>query len=156
MRGLVGVVEGKRWLAAAATDWWTAERALDAMAPRFTLAGPVTSERIDELLDRGVRRGEPQRIACAGRRRGDGQAEPRAALRRDAAAHGTIETASCTARLADGRLELWLCEPGTRAARARRRESARHGARPTWCSTRFPPAGASTGGSSTTMRSRRR
>ena len=28
-RGLVGVVEGKRWLAAAATDWWTAEQALE-------------------------------------------------------------------------------------------------------------------------------
>ena len=65
-RGLVGIVEGKRWLAAAATDWWAAEQALEAMAPRFTLAGPVSSARIDELLDEGVRRGEPLRIAERG------------------------------------------------------------------------------------------
>src|SRR5690606_22178363 len=51
-RGLVGVVEGKRWLAAVATDWWTAEQALDDMAPRFRVAAPVSSPRIDELLDR--------------------------------------------------------------------------------------------------------
>jgi len=118
MRGLVGVVEGKRWLAAAATDWWTAERALDAMAPRFTLAGPVTSDRIDELLDRGVRRGDPRRIAVRGA--GDeALAKPSLALRYDVmpAVHATIETASCTARLADGRLELWLASQAPERAR---------------------------------------
>jgi isoquinoline 1-oxidoreductase beta subunit len=118
MRGLVGVVEGKRWLAAVATDWWTAERALDAMAPRFTLAGPVSSARIEERLDRGVRRGDPQRIA----ERGVGDANmprPSLALRYDVmpAAHGTIETASCTARLAEGRLELWLASQAPERAR---------------------------------------
>jgi isoquinoline 1-oxidoreductase beta subunit len=116
--GLVGVVAGKRWLAAVATDWWTAERALDDMAPRVTLAGPVSTARIDEQLDRGVRRGEPQRIA----RRGVGDDEmpkPSIALRYDVmpAAHGTIETATCTARLADGRLELWLASQAPERAR---------------------------------------
>lgn len=108
-RGLVGVVEGKRWLAAVATDWWTAEQALDDMAPRFRVAAPVSSPRIDELLDRGVRRGEPRRVAERGA--GDESMDkPTLALRYDVmpAAHGTIETASCTARLSDGRLELWL------------------------------------------------
>jgi isoquinoline 1-oxidoreductase beta subunit len=117
-RGLVGVVEGRRWLAAAATDWWTAEQALEAMAPRFTAAGAVTTERIDELLDAGVRRGEPLRIA----ERGEGDdlmSKPSLALRYDVmpAAHGTIETASCTARLADGRLELWLASQAPEQAR---------------------------------------
>ena len=117
-RGLVGVVEGRRWLAAVATDWWAAEQALEAMAPRFTLAGPVTSARIDELLDQGVRRGEPHRIAERGA--GDqAMARPSLALRYDVmpAAHGTIETASCTARLADGRLELWLASQAPEKAR---------------------------------------
>jgi len=108
-RGLVGIVEGKRWLAAVAETWWAAEQALDAMAPRFRVQSPVTTARIDELLDRGVRRGEPQRIA----ERGDGDsglAKPSLALRYDVmpAAHGTIETATATARLSDGRLELWV------------------------------------------------
>lgn len=118
-RGLVGVVKGKRWLAAVATDWWTAEQALEAMAPRFTFAGAVTSERIDELLDQGVRHGETQRIAARGK--GDDlMPKPDLALRYDVmpAAHGTIETASCTARLADGRLELWLASQAPERARA--------------------------------------
>ncbi len=121
-RGLVGVVRGKRWLAAAATDWWTAERALDAMAARFRVEHPANSARIEELLDAGVRRGEPQRVA----ERGEGDAALLAgmdkstlALRYDVmpAAHGTIETASCTARLADGRLELWLASQAPERAR---------------------------------------
>ncbi len=117
-RGLVGVVEGKRWLAAAATDWWTAEQALDAMAPRFKVSGAVTTERIEELLDAGVRRGAAQRIAERGA--GDERMfKPSLALRYDVmpAAHGTIETASCTARLADGRLELWLASQAPERAR---------------------------------------
>jgi isoquinoline 1-oxidoreductase beta subunit len=117
-RGLVGVIEGKRWLAAVATDWWSAEQALDAMAPRFRLAGPATTDRIDERLDAGVRRGEPQRVATRGA--GDDLMDkPTLALRFDVmpAAHGTIETASATARLADGRLELWLASQAPEQAR---------------------------------------
>jgi isoquinoline 1-oxidoreductase beta subunit len=118
MRGLVGIVKGKRWLAAVAETWWTAEQALDALAPRFRTASPVSTARIDELLDHGVRRGRPQRIAL----RGDGDAsmpEPDLALRYDVmpAAHGTIETASATARLADGRLELWIAAQAPERAR---------------------------------------
>ena len=118
-RGLIGVVDGKRWLAAVASDWWTAERALDDMAPRFRLPNPANSARIEELLDAGVRRGTPQRVATRGA--GD-EAMGRAtlALRYDVmpAAHGTIETASCTARLAGGRLELWLAAQAPEQARA--------------------------------------
>jgi len=118
VRGLIGLVEGKRWLAAVAETWWAAEQALDALAPRFRLASPVSSSRIDELLDHGVRRGEPQRIAL----RGDGDAsmpKPDLALRYDVmpAAHGTIETASAAARLADGRLELWVASQAPERAR---------------------------------------
>jgi isoquinoline 1-oxidoreductase beta subunit len=118
-RGLVGVVAGKRWLAAVATDWWTAERIADALAPRFRVTGLARSERIEEALDAGVRRGEPQRVG----ERGQGDAlmdKPSLALRYDVmpAAHGTIETASCTARLQDGRLELWFASQAPENARA--------------------------------------
>jgi isoquinoline 1-oxidoreductase beta subunit len=117
--GLIGVVDGKRWLAAVASDWWTAERALDDMAPRFRLANPANSARIEELLDAGVRRGEPLRVATRGA--GDeALGQPTLALRYDVmpAAHGTIETASCTARLTDGQLELWLAAQAPEQARA--------------------------------------
>ncbi len=118
-RGLIGIVNGNRWLAAVASDWWTAERALEAMAPRFRVPNPANSARIEELLDAGVRRGTPQRVAT--RDAGDqGMDRPTLALRYDVmpAAHGTIETASCTARLSGGRLELWLATQAPEQARA--------------------------------------
>src|SRR5690606_24539944 len=117
-RGLIGLVRGKRWLAAVAQTWWAAEQALEAIQPRFKVAAPVNSSRIDELLDRGVRRGEPRRIASRGA--GDEPlAQPDLALRYDVmpAAHGTIETASATARLTGGRLELWIASQATERAR---------------------------------------
>jgi isoquinoline 1-oxidoreductase beta subunit len=117
--GLLAVVEGKRWLAAVAENWWAAEQALTAMAPRFRLANPLNSARIEEALDDGVRRGEPERVAERGE--GDaGMTTPTLALRYDVApaVHGTIETASCTARLENGRLELWLASQAPEAARS--------------------------------------
>lgn len=118
MRGVVGIVKGKRWLAAVATDWWKAEQAADALAARFRVANPLSSARITEALDEGVRRGQPQRIAHRGA--GDeGMGKPSLALRYDVmpAAHGTVETASCTARLTDGLLELWLASQSPEHAR---------------------------------------
>jgi isoquinoline 1-oxidoreductase subunit beta len=118
INGLVGVVRGKRWLAAAATDWWTAERALTAMNPRFAAERVVRSERIEAALDDAVRRGSGQLLASRGE--GDDNYTPSMALRYDIApaVHATIETASVTARLADGRLELWMASQAPEAARA--------------------------------------
>jgi isoquinoline 1-oxidoreductase beta subunit len=82
------------------------------------VAEVVDSERMTDLLDDGVRKGDPIRVA----ERGEGDSEmakPSLALRYDVlpAVHGAIETASCTARLADGRLELWLASQAPEAAR---------------------------------------
>jgi isoquinoline 1-oxidoreductase beta subunit len=117
-RGLLAVVKGKRWLAAVAETWWAAEQALDRMAPRFRVDNVIEGARIDEALDRGVRHGETQRVAS----RGEGDAtmgKLTHAARYDVApaVHGTIETATCTARLEDGRLELWLASQAPERAR---------------------------------------
>jgi isoquinoline 1-oxidoreductase beta subunit len=117
--GLLNVVKGKRWLAAVAETWWAAEQALDKMAPRFRVTNPTEGDHIAGALDRGVRHGETQRIA----RRGNGDealaGKPSVALRYDIspAVHATIETASCTARLESGRLELWLASQAPERAR---------------------------------------
>ena len=115
--GLVGVVRGKRWLAAAATDWWSAERALTAMNPRFAADSVVRSERIAATLDDAVRRGQGALVHQRGA--GDSAYTPGMALRYDVApaVHATIETASVTARLADGKLELWMASQAPEAAR---------------------------------------
>jgi isoquinoline 1-oxidoreductase beta subunit len=116
--GLIGVINGKRWIAAVAETWWAAEQALDKLAPRYRVTEVVDGEQMTDLLDDGVRRGEPIRVA----ERGEGDSEmpkPSLALRYDVlpAVHGAIETASCTARLDDGRLELWLASQAPEAAR---------------------------------------
>jgi isoquinoline 1-oxidoreductase beta subunit len=118
IRGLVGVVRGKRWLAAVATDWWTAEKAASAMMPEFRVEGPVSSDKIEERLDNGVRRGDPIRIVSRGDG-GEGMEKPDIAARYDIspALHATLETASATARLQDGRLELWLASQAPEQAR---------------------------------------
>jgi isoquinoline 1-oxidoreductase beta subunit len=116
-QGLVGVVRGKRWLAVAATNWWAAEQALTAMAPRFSAERVVRSPRIDAALDDAVRRGVGEVMFETGN--GDEGYTPDFALRYDIApaVHATLETASATAHLADGRLELWLATQAPEAAR---------------------------------------
>lgn len=116
--GLVGLVKAKRWIAAVADSWWRADRALDRMALHFGGPGGVDSEAIEEALDRSVRTGEAIRIASYG--------DPDALLTRldpvqrydiAPAVHAAIETASATARYADGRLELWIASQAPEAAR---------------------------------------
>ncbi len=116
--GLVGVVPGKRWLAAAASSWWAAEQALDAMNPRFAADNPVSSEAMEIALDAAVRRGDAHLVHARGT--GDDNYQPNFALRYDMApaVHGTIETAAVTARLTGNRLELWMATQAPEAARA--------------------------------------
>ena len=109
IRGIVGAVKGKRWLAVAARSWWAAERALETMQPRFSVESLVDSDDITERLDRGLREGEAYNIAM----RGDGYSSGgKAGIARiyeiEAGVHAPLETASATARIIDGRLELWV------------------------------------------------
>ena len=119
--GLIRVVTHKRWLAAVASDWWAAERALDAMRPHFTARGKAESTRIEAALDRAVRGGEATRLAERGNAEAMAQGPFALALRYDVAPalHATLETASATARLQDGRLELWLASQAPEQARRR-------------------------------------
>ncbi|NTZ44032.1 xanthine dehydrogenase family protein molybdopterin-binding subunit [Altererythrobacter sp. SALINAS58] len=114
--GMIGVVRGQHWLAAVAENWWAAERAIDAMQPVFAVANPVDSVAVEVALDEALRSGSATRVAervtDSGLElvEGDAFAEPDIALRYDVAPalHVPLETASATARLADGRLELWV------------------------------------------------
>ena len=120
---------------------------------------PVDSARIDELLDDGVRRGEPQRIARARRPATTAMAKPSLALRYDVDARARTARSRPPAPPRGSPTAGSSCgSPARRPSRrARGRgEGARHVAAPTWCSTRCRRAAASTGGSSTTTRSRRR
>lgn len=110
IRGVVEVVENPGWVAAIGTNWFAANRALDALAPRFVTKGPiVNSESIAAALDSAFE-GRGERMAAAGDLssvfRGADliTAEYRVGL----AVHAPIETMTATAHFHDGRLELWL------------------------------------------------
>lgn len=116
--GLRQVIDGKRWLAAVADTWWAAERALETMQPRFRVEGAPDSGTIEEQLDKAIR-GEPGETIWEGGDGKDAIGKPDLALRYDfaPAVHGTIETASATARLADDKLELWIATQAPEAVR---------------------------------------
>ena len=116
MRGLFGVVRARRWLAAAADTWWTAERALERMRPRFTGPGGVDSERIERRLANALASGEGEILAMS-----EGLEDAPFAFEETYTAapgtHATLETATATARLANGRLELWIAAQAPERAR---------------------------------------
>ena len=111
------VVRGKRWLAAVASDWWSAQQAVEAMRPRFSVAAIAESADDIRRLTTALRSDDGKVLMA----RGDGEeAAPDFARRYTvaAASHATPETASVTARLADGRLELWMASQSPEHARA--------------------------------------
>ena len=117
--GLIRVVRAPRWLAAVATNWWAADRALAAMAPRFRVTGGIDSARIEAALDAALRRGEAERVVEAGDP--DTVIGEKASLtaRYDVgpALHATVETSTATARITKGQIELWLATQAPEQAR---------------------------------------
>jgi isoquinoline 1-oxidoreductase subunit beta len=118
IKGLEGIVESKRWLAVAATTWWSAEEALDAMKPKFAVASPVNSNAIAARLDTVLTGGEAFTIAETGF---GGAALTRVDMGRryevEPAYAAPVETACAAARYADGRLDLWMASQAPEQAR---------------------------------------
>lgn len=119
VRGVVGAVRAKRWLAVAADTWWSAERALDAMRPQFRLAYPADSQTVSARLSTMVEGGPAHRVAETGF--GE-EAMARIDLARryeiEAAPAAPLETASAAARFENGRLDLWMASQAPESARS--------------------------------------
>ena len=107
--GVIEVVESERWLCVVASNGWAAERALTVAAPRFTVAGTVVGDRqIAKALEAafesdGVRQVEQGDISTAFR----GASVLTQTYRASIGAHAPIETATATAWLRGGTLEIW-------------------------------------------------
>ena len=118
IKGLVGIIESKRWLAVAATTWWSADEALAAMKPRFSTAAPVSSNEIAARLDTTLAGGEAFTMAETGF---GGEALQRVDIGRryeiEPAYAAPVETATAAARYADGRLDLWMASQAPEQAR---------------------------------------
>ena len=117
--GVVGVVRTKRWLAAAATTWHAAHKAVLAMEPRFRAVGRIAdTSALEARIDTALRKGTAYRVMAEG----DPDAllvKPSLTARYDVepALHAPIETATATARLRDGKLELWIASQAPELAR---------------------------------------
>ena len=122
-RGLLTLVHNPGWVAAVATSWWAAETALTLVDAKFSAADKVDTATIDAAMDQAMRSGRATRIHSAGDPDSYLSGRLPLQLRYEVAPalHATIETASVTARLHDGRLELWL---GTQAPQAAREAAA--------------------------------
>ena len=119
MRGIVGAVKTSRWIAVAATTWWTAQQAIEAMAPQFKPAFPVDSDEVEARLDRLLNVGDSYKIAETGF--GE-EAMTRVDLARkydvEPAHAAPLETACAAARWSGGRLEIWIASQAPEQARA--------------------------------------
>ncbi|CAN5395129.1 xanthine dehydrogenase family protein molybdopterin-binding subunit [soil metagenome] len=110
IRGVLKIVVNDQWVAAVANNWWAANRALDAMAPRFETQGAIVNgDSIDAALDAALG-GDGLRLASAGdlSKVFKGAKIVTASYRTGLSAHAALETTTATARYLDGRLELWL------------------------------------------------
>jgi isoquinoline 1-oxidoreductase beta subunit len=122
MPGVIAVVVRDRWLAAVATNWHAADRALAAMDPRFHVdqgesGRVVDSAAIELALDHALDHGSATRLIAEG----DPDpllAHPTLQVRYDAepALHAPLEPACATARYGEGRLELWIASQAPEAA----------------------------------------
>ncbi|TCQ09156.1 molybdopterin cofactor-binding domain-containing protein [Sphingomonas sp. PP-CC-3A-396] len=120
IRGVLSIVENPRWVAAVATTWWAAQKALDALAPRFENDAPLPNAKsIDAALDAalarpGTRMAETGDVAATFQ----GAKLVTATYRAGLGLHAAIETRSATAFFSNGRLELWLATQAPGLARS--------------------------------------
>ena len=120
LKGLVSVVRSKRWLAAVAETWWIADRALSLMRPEFTGPGALAQDRLEAEIAQAVEQAADlaERIETIGEP--DAMlAEPQVVRRFHVAPalHVPLETATATARMANGRLEVWIASQAPSATR---------------------------------------
>jgi len=118
--GYIARVEGDSWLAAVGSSQWAAEKALRLMKPLFKATrGLPDDATIAEGLERALAEGTPEIMFQRGETEvaleGLGVVEARYTIA--PALHGTIETATATARFQSGRLEIWAAAQAPEQAR---------------------------------------
>lgn len=120
VRGVLAVVTNDRWVAAVANSWWAANKALDALKPRFATTGAIIgTASIDAALTAaldgpGTRMASQGDLSSAFKGANVVTADYRAGL----AVHAAAETMTATAQFTNGRLELWMPTQAPGLARA--------------------------------------
>lgn len=125
MKGVRRVVRLPNAVAVIADSWWRAKRAVEALPVEWDARGNggVSSESIADIVRAGLSAEKSQ----VGRSDGDVTSAMQSAVKRVEAdyqvpflAHATMEPQTCTAHVADGRVEVWVPtqEPMTALATA--------------------------------------
>ncbi|MFD1787719.1 molybdopterin cofactor-binding domain-containing protein [Sphingomonas floccifaciens] len=118
--GVSRVIATDRWIAAIGDTWWAANRALEALAPRFETPGPLVDDRsIAVALDAALA-GEGKQLAGAGdvaAALAGGRAF-RAEYRVAAGVPAALEPVTATASYEHGKLVLWMATQAPGLARA--------------------------------------
>lgn len=123
IKGVVNVVKTNDWVAAVATNWWAANKALDMMSPVFSTTGRMAdSGQIAESLSNAIAKGPGKRLVHTGDVEAAMSSEAanrifKADYSVAAAVHAPIETRSATAEYRDGRLQLWMASQVPHTAR---------------------------------------
>lgn len=119
--GVLGAFDAPGWVACVASNWWAAERGVEALKARWEVPhAPVSDESIDAALVAALERDEGRRIYA----RGDladafeGGHVLRGHYRAGPAANAPLETLTATARLGGDRLEIWAASQAPGLARA--------------------------------------
>ncbi|WP_088183253.1 xanthine dehydrogenase family protein molybdopterin-binding subunit [Sphingobium sp. Z007] len=119
--GFLKLVRQERWVAAIASNWWAANKALDLADPIFTLRGvPVSSGGIDDALEAAFSGSAGRRLYAQGDLGPvfEGATILASEYRVDAGLHLALEPQCATARVSDDGAEVWMATQAPGLARA--------------------------------------
>ncbi len=119
--GTIKLIENPDWIAVAASNGWAAGKALNALNPRYELSTALPSSAdIAARMTAALHGGAATRIFEAGEIENDfaGASRIDAAYAVGPAPSAAIEPLVATARLIDGRLEIWAPAQAPALARA--------------------------------------
>ena len=119
--GTLSVIRNPEWVAVAATNWWAAGKALNAMAPRFNRPAPQADNRsISDALTAAIDGGGGDRLVETGNVEGPfpGASPVHARYEVGLAPSAAIEPLCATARVTGDRLEIWAPTQAPGLARA--------------------------------------
>jgi isoquinoline 1-oxidoreductase beta subunit len=118
--GFLKLVKQERWVAAVASNWWAANKALDLADPVFTLRGrAVSSGGIDEALESAFSGSAGRRLYSQGDLLPVFESATILAseYQVDAGLHLALEPMCATARVADDGAEVWMATQAPGLAR---------------------------------------
>jgi isoquinoline 1-oxidoreductase beta subunit len=119
--GMLGIIDNPDWIGIAATNWWSAARALDALHPEYDLPDDLPSTTsIAAALNSALDSDDSERSVEVGDPDGPfpGASPITAVYSVGAAPSASIEPLTATARLTGDRLEIWAPTQAPGLARA--------------------------------------